>query len=115
MSKKLCKAGLQHLPQAQRILARLGPLQSIAYLGGRFQNDRYRVTFTNGSLLWGTSIGKSGIIGDLWFAAPPRSPQDWIDGYAAFNVRQRAKRMVTQLAILLAVAAFGRIALRLRL
>jgi hypothetical protein len=115
MNKNLSHVLRRQLPQAERLLARLGPLQSIAYLGKDSQNDRYRVTFLNGSLLGGISIGKSGIIERLRFAAPRRSPQDWIDGYAAFSMRERAKRMATQFAILLAATAFGRFALRLRL
>ena len=102
--------------QQKLLLASLGPMQSAKYLGPSPRGDRYRVTFKNGSLLWGISVGKGGVIEDYWFVDNrPSTRQEWIDNYADFTLRERVTRMATQFLILLAAAVFGRLALRIRL
>ena len=100
----------------RQILANLGPLRSIAYLGRTTSFDRYRVTFQHGTALWLISLGKNGALEDSRFnpeGVP--SPQEYIESYARPVMQARAVRLVMQLFILLVVTAFGRFALRLRL
>lgn len=102
--------------EQQQDLKEFGPLQSASYLGGAGRFDRYRVTFRNGSLLWFVALAKNGGLADYDFGPEGiGSPQNFINNYARFSVRERIGRMTIQLAILLIVAALGRFMLRLRL
>jgi hypothetical protein len=100
----------------KQIMADMGPLRSMTYLGRTTSFDRYRVTFQHGTALWLISLGKNGALEDSRFnpeGVP--SPRMYIESYARPVLRERSGRLVTQLCILLLVAAFGRFALRLRL
>ena len=102
--------------EQKQVLADMGPLQSVAYLGGNARADRYRVTFQKGVLLWAIGLGKDGKLQNFGFDSPdPPTPQQWIASYASFSARERATRVATQLGVLLAAALFGRLALRVRL
>lgn len=114
MSKEMADLTRTRLARFRQMLAALGPLQSLRYAGGTPRPDFYRVTFQNGSQLWGIYIGNSSLIEGLNVEKAPE-PQDYIDGYASFSAGVRAMRWAEQFAILLAAALFGRFALRLRL
>lgn len=114
MSKDMAEATREELTRNEKLLAGLGPLQSLAYQGGEGSGDLYRANFRAGSLLSDIALGKDGKLDGLDFITP-FTPQDWIDNYARFPLPERGKRMAEQFAILLAGAAFGRYALRLRL
>lgn len=102
--------------QQKQIMADLGPLRSIAYLGRTTSFDRYRVTFQHGAALWLISLGRTGALEDYRFNPEGvASPQVYIENYAQPVLRERSIRLMTQLCILLVVAAFGHFALRLRL
>lgn len=102
--------------QQKQIMADLGPLRSITYLGRTTRFDRYRVTFQHGAALWLISFRKNGALEDSRFAPEGvASPQVYIQNYARPVLRERSTRLMIQLSILLVVAAFGRFALRLRL
>ncbi len=103
----------QRFPQIDQVLSLLGPLQSVTYLGSDMRDDRYRTSFKNGSLIWGISVGRGGIIDDLRLTASEGpTPQDWINNYML--VRAGAGRMLIDLASLFILAGFGRFA-RIRL
>jgi len=114
MSKDMAESVRDELAKNEKLLVGLGPLQSLAYQGGEGRADLYRARFKSGSLLWEIGFGKDGKMDGLGFISP-FTPQDWIDNYARFHFPERGERMATQFAILLAAAAFGRYALRLRL
>jgi hypothetical protein len=114
MSKEMADLTHVRLARFRQMLAALGPLQSLRYVGGTPRPDFYRVNFQNGSQLWGIYIDKSGLTEGLNVEKAPE-PQDYIDGYASFSAGVRAMRWAEQFAILLAAALFGRLALRLRL
>lgn len=99
------------------IMADLGPLRSITYLGRTTSFDRYRVTFQHGAALWYISLGKNGALEAARFNTEGlvASPQLYIENYARPALQEGSARLVMQLCILLVVAAFGRFALRLRL
>ena len=117
MSPKLSNLIRSGLPRQQPKLVALGPLQSIAYLGGTGpQMDIYRAAFANGSLFWAISVTPAGVTQGLgFFNTEPLKPRDWIDNYSSFPFLQRMERLGVQLGILLAAAFLGRLALRLRL
>jgi hypothetical protein len=104
------------LPQSQRLLTELGPLQSLAPAGGNGRFDFYRARYVNGSVRWAISMTKSGAIERLGFGAiSPSTPRQWIVSYAGTPLGDRVEEITVKLAELLALAAFGRLALRIRL
>ncbi|MBV9548962.1 MAG: hypothetical protein JO256_04740 [Alphaproteobacteria bacterium] len=114
LNKGLVNFPHNRLLRFQQVLIPLGPLQSLHYVGGTPRPDFYRVTFRNGSQLWGIYMGKNGRIEGLNVEKTPE-PGDYIDGYASFPAGVRLQRAAVQLAVLLGAALFGRSALRLRL
>jgi len=97
------------------MLAALGPMQSLHYVGGTPRPDFYRVMFQRGSQLWGIYLGKNGLIEGLNVERTPEA-QDVMDGYASFSAGVRTMRWAEQFAIMLLVAPLlGRFVLRLRL
>jgi hypothetical protein len=99
------------------LLEKLGPLQSVAYAGGSSDHSGfYRATYVNGSVRWAFSMGKRGMIEGLGFGPiSPSNPQQWVDSYAAFPMGAGATEMAVRFAEFLALVAFGRVALRIRL
>lgn len=117
MDERLSDTVRRLMPYTPPLLANLGPLQSVAYAGkGGGGVDFYRATYMNGSVRWAISMGKSGMIEGLGFGPiSPPNPHRWIDSYAVFPMGAGAEEMAVRLAQLLALVAFGRLALRIRL
>ena len=104
------------MPYARSLLEYLGPLQSLTYAGPFGRGDFYRATYRNGSVRWAIVIDKNGGIEDLGFGPiSPPNPHRWIDSYAAYSTGDGAQEIAVRLVQFLALAAFGRLALRLRL
>lgn len=116
MDQRLYDRLSKQLPQVQRIFTPLGSVKSLLYLGTKLGTATYRVAFANGSIRCEISLTDRSIIQTV-FCRPPRMPsaQAYVKSYGALPMRERSKRMAVQFAILVAVAAFGRLALRLRI
>ena len=111
MSEEASDALRQRLQVDMQLLASLGPLNSIEYLGADKNSDVYRVTLRNGSLLWKITMGTGGRIEGLHFAAPEGpTPQDWIDNYALATSGKDMARIALALVKFLAIVGVGRFA-----
>jgi hypothetical protein len=112
-------------PQAQQQMEKMGPLRSVAYLGGVRSGllpgmgslyELFRMEFRNGTLEGMVVTGKDGVPTFAgWRNVEPPTPQQIVEGYAAFPPGVRAMRTLTQLGVLLAAALIGRLLLRVRL
>ena len=116
MSPALAKNVRAQVARSTQALQELGPVQSVAYLGGQRNADVYRVDFANGFRLWGIGTDKAGVIDTLFFFSPGvPTPQDYLDNYALFPWGERSVRFAEQIVVLLIAAAVSRYALRIRL
>lgn len=106
-------------------VTRLGPLQSITYLGwlktiplpglGR-RIDSFLATYRRGMLVWRVSPAKDAAPAIVFYLNPePMTPRQIIDLYAAPSGFPWAFRMAVQLVVLLMFAVIGRKLLRIRL
>jgi len=105
---------------------RLGPLQSVAYLGalpnplsllglGR-RIDSFLATYRNGTLVWRISPAKDGAPQiAVYFNPAPMTPQQIIQLFSTFSAGAAALNMASQLVFLLVFALIGRLVLRIRL
>lgn len=100
--------------------AKLGPLQSISYLGSVSQAakriDNFRVTYRNGILLWRVSLGRKGAPDMVDYDNPaPPTPAQTIDRYSSLHASRVGFVLAGKFSLLLGVALFSRFALRIRL
>jgi len=104
--------------------ARMGPLQSIGYLGsipnpmwlmGRAgRTDNFRVTYQKGVLLWRLALDKKGKPAQVFYFDPsPSTPAQTIQVFTA--ERPWWFPMIVQLVALFVFATVGRYVLRIRL
>lgn len=106
---------------------KLGPLQSIGYLGSDSESplpgpakriDRFRVAYRNGNLVWRVGLDKLGKPDTVdYFSPDPPTPAQTIIGFshASANPGRVGFAMAVKFALLLAVAAIARLVLRIRL
>lgn len=104
-------------------VTKLGPLQSIGYLGSDSPNsglakriDNFRVTYRNGTLVWRVGLVKKGVpdMVDYYNPEPP-TPAQMIARFSSLRASRVWFVMATKFALLLGVAVISRFVLRIRL
>jgi hypothetical protein len=101
-------------------VAKLGPLQSIGYLGSTSESarriDNFRVTYRNGILIWRVGLGRKGTPDIIDYDNPePPTPAQMVASLSGVRASRVLFVMATKFALLLIVAAMSRFVLRISL
>ena len=105
--------------------AKLGPPQSIGYLGSQKSEseisglpsrvDDFRVTYRNGTLVWHVGLDKKGADLVDYSNPEPPAPAQMIARFSGVRASRVGFVMATKFALLLAVTMIARFVLRVRL
>lgn len=107
-------------PRRGTDVTKLGPLQSIGYLGSESESpkriDKFRVTYRNATLVWRVGLDKMGAPQTVdYFNPEPPTPAQMIIGPAGIRASRVLFVMASKFALLLGVAMISRFVLRIRL
>lgn len=112
-------------PQRNMDATKLGPPQSIGYLGSESEPaisglpsriDNFRVTYRDGPLVWRVGLGRKGVPDLADYSNPePPTPAQMIAGFSGVRASRVYSAMAEKFALLLVVAVMCRFVLRVRL